>query len=187
MSPSTSASSATSPSRERQRERKGVHASPKALGQAVRAVPHRPQGARQGHPRLRRRSAGIDRFDHNTLTSFPLEGKHQTTKCNDCHKEKTQSGTRTYLKAPVACASCHNNPHGDLRETCVAASAATTPRRGTCSTTRSSITTATRAIRSRRSTSAVKCAACHFTTQFWRSRPIRSRRCRRPTRPAIRS
>ena len=51
------------------------------------------------------------------------------------------------------------------RATCVAASAATTPRRGTCSTARSSITIATRAIRSRRSTSAVKCAACHFTTR----------------------
>ena len=59
---------------------------------------------------------GRDKFDHALLTSWPLEGKHQTTKCEKCHEQKTQSGTITYLKAPLPCAGCHNSPHGDLRE-----------------------------------------------------------------------
>ena len=103
------------PIAERQRERKGVHASPKALGKQCELC-HTDHKGRNKDILGFSTFGGIDRFDHNTLTSFPLEGKHQTTKCKDCHKEKTQTGTLTYLKAPTACASCHNNPHGDLRD-----------------------------------------------------------------------
>jgi hypothetical protein len=103
------------PIAERQRDRKGVHATPKALGKQCELCHTDHKGRKQDILGFQA-FGGRDRFDHNTLTTFPLEGKHQTTKCNDCHKEKTQSGTLTYLKAPSACASCHNNPHGDLRE-----------------------------------------------------------------------
>jgi hypothetical protein len=103
------------PIAERQRERKGVHASPKALGKQCELC-HTDHKGRNKDILGFASFGGIERFDHNALTSFALEGKHQTTKCNDCHKEKTQSGTRTYLKSPTACAACHNNPHGDLRE-----------------------------------------------------------------------
>lgn len=45
-------------------------------------------------------------FDHDK-TRFPLAGKHQQTKCEDCHK------TKAYKDAPVACVGCHkkNDKH----------------------------------------------------------------------------
>ena len=61
--------------------------------QAVRAVPHRPQGARTRTSSASPRSAASTASITTRSPPFALEGKHQTTKCNDCHKEKTQSGT----------------------------------------------------------------------------------------------
>ena len=152
-SPSTSASSATSRSPSGSSERKGVHASPKALGKQCELC-HTDHKGRDKDILGFASFGGIDRFDHNALTSFPLEGKHQTTKCNDCHKEKTQSGTLHVLEgADGVRRAATTTRTATCARTCAAASAATTPRRGTCSTRRSSITIATRAIRSRRSTS----------------------------------
>ncbi len=59
---------------------------------------------------------GKEHFDHDALTTFALEGKHKDVACAKCHTQKTNTGTQTYLKSPTACASCHNNPHGDMRE-----------------------------------------------------------------------
>ncbi|HXU72768.1 MAG TPA: hypothetical protein VN947_25785, partial [Polyangia bacterium] len=66
------------PIAERQRERKGVHASPKALGKQCELC-HTDHKGRNKDILGFSTFGGIDRFDHNTLTSFPLEGKHQTT------------------------------------------------------------------------------------------------------------
>ena len=71
--------------------------------------------------------------------------------------------------------------------TCAAASAATTPRRGTCSTSAQFDHDRDTRYPLEKKHEPVKCAACHFTTQVGRSRRTRRRRCRRPTRPAIRS
>jgi hypothetical protein len=100
---------------ERQKEKKGLHATPKALGKQCELC-HTDHKGRNKDILGFASFGGREKFDHNTLTGFVLDGKHQTTKCNDCHKQKTESGTITYLKAPVPCASCHDNPHGDLRE-----------------------------------------------------------------------
>ncbi|MBI2376057.1 MAG: hypothetical protein HYV07_18835 [Deltaproteobacteria bacterium] len=43
-------------------------------------------------------------FDHDRDTKFPLEGKHKTKKCSQCHE------TRDTKPEPV-CASCHKDPH----------------------------------------------------------------------------
>ncbi len=42
------------------------------------------------------------KFDH-ALSRFPLQGKHATAKCEDCHK------TKAYRDAPVVCAGCHSD------------------------------------------------------------------------------
>jgi hypothetical protein len=100
---------------ERQRDRVGVHASQKALQKPCELchTDHKGRGKDiLGWPTF----GGRDKFEHNVYSPFKLEGKHQTTACNKCHTQKTQSGTQTYLKASTQCASCHQNPHGDVRE-----------------------------------------------------------------------
>jgi hypothetical protein len=100
---------------ERIQARKGLHASSKAFGKPC-------QDCHTDHKGLGKDILGFhvfggrDKFDHNALTPFVLDGKHQTTKCDDCHKQKTQTGFKTYLKASEQCVGCHDNPHGDLRE-----------------------------------------------------------------------
>ena len=52
-----------------------------------------------------------DKFNHN-ITNFPLVGKHQKVKCNECHKAK--------LLDPVAhnkCIDCHDDFHlGEIKD-----------------------------------------------------------------------
>jgi hypothetical protein len=100
---------------DRIKERKGVHASAKALGKPCELC-HTDHKGRNKDILGFSTFGGREKFEHNQLTTFVLDGKHQTTKCNDCHKQKTDAGFITYLKAPDQCASCHDNPHGDLRE-----------------------------------------------------------------------
>jgi len=45
-------------------------------------------------------------------SAFPLEQKHATTKCNDCHLES--DGVRRYAQTKKACVDCHKNAHGTL-------------------------------------------------------------------------
>jgi hypothetical protein len=103
------------PIAERQAARKGVHATQKALGKPCELC-HTDHKGRNKDILGFQAFGGREKFDHNTLTSYALEGKHQTTKCEQCHTQKTQTGFRTYLKASEQCASCHQNPHGDMRE-----------------------------------------------------------------------
>lgn len=52
-------------------------------------------------------------FDH-TLTTFALEGKHNTINCVSCHIPDTTSETKTqigFLGRKTDCVSCHDNIH----------------------------------------------------------------------------
>ena len=58
----------------------------------------------------------VVKFTH-AKTAFPLTGKHQTVKCEQCHKRETAvfpagQGTAVRLKGmSLACRSCHTDPH----------------------------------------------------------------------------
>ncbi len=51
-------------------------------------------------------------FDHN-LTSFKLEGKHDSTSCSDCHVEKSASSKITFkfVSLKSNCTTCHRDIH----------------------------------------------------------------------------
>ncbi len=54
-----------------------------------------------------------DKFDHNK-THYPLLGKHQTVRCESCHK-LNQSNPKSIIFEGIAhqqCSSCHENVHG---------------------------------------------------------------------------
>jgi hypothetical protein len=102
------------PINERQLDKKGLHATPKAMGKPCQLchTEHKGRGKDiMGFAAF----GGRDKFDHS-ITGFVLDGKHAETKCNQCHTQKTASGTQTFLKASPACASCHQIPHGEVRE-----------------------------------------------------------------------
>jgi hypothetical protein len=49
-------------------------------------------------------------FDHNTRTSFPLEGEHRIVRCDGCHKTfKVVDGKQVlfYKPTPKECSACH--------------------------------------------------------------------------------
>lgn len=55
-------------------------------------------------------------FDHNTMTRFPLRGKHAAVKCETCHTRPTGE-----LRLPSQCGACHakTDPHaGKLGPDC---------------------------------------------------------------------
>jgi hypothetical protein len=56
---------------------------------------------------------GRDRFEH-AETGWPLRQKHAGVECAKCHDQRIE-GRATYLKAPLDCAGCHKQPHGELR------------------------------------------------------------------------
>ena len=53
-------------------------------------------------------------FDHD-LTGWPLQGKHRTTDCAECHKAKNKAGVAVYMGTSTLCGSsgCHadDQPH----------------------------------------------------------------------------
>lgn len=54
-------------------------------------------------------------FDHNR-TDWPLEGKHQTVGCRDCHFEVDASQRmvkQAFNTLDQACVTCHENVHGE--------------------------------------------------------------------------
>lgn len=58
-------------------------------------------------------------FDHNSMTSYPLEGAHARADCKGCHAQKDvlQNENRFVIDWSFAvlgesCADCHGNPHG---------------------------------------------------------------------------
>ena len=65
-------------------------------------------------------------FDHRTETGFPIDGRHATLTCAQCHK------TRSYLGLTPSCASCHKDPHnGRLGTDCARCHATSAPFRET--------------------------------------------------------
>jgi hypothetical protein len=49
-------------------------------------------------------------FDHNTRTSFKLEGVHANVRCTECHKSTREVGGKKvlfYSPTPRECAACH--------------------------------------------------------------------------------
>ena len=57
------------------------------------------------------------KLDHNTQTSFPLNGSHAALDCATCHK---QPSMRVRLKSDT-CATCHVDPHkGTFQQDCKA-------------------------------------------------------------------
>jgi LSD1 subclass zinc finger protein len=49
-------------------------------------------------------------FDHNTRTTFPLEGAHRNVRCSRCHtltKMVEERSVLYYKPTPKACAACH--------------------------------------------------------------------------------
>ncbi len=103
------------PIADRQRDGKGLHANQKAMGRPCELchVEHKGRGKDvMGWSAF----GGKEHFEHNTYTAFPLDGKHKDVTCNKCHTQKTGTGTQSFIKAPSMCASCHQNPHGDLHE-----------------------------------------------------------------------
>jgi hypothetical protein len=54
----------------------------------------------------------LTRFDHQTRTRYPLDGRHAGLRCEDCHRQPAPAGRAT---APLGtdCASCHrgDDPH----------------------------------------------------------------------------
>jgi hypothetical protein len=103
------------PIADRQKEGKGLHAHQKAMGRPCELCHVEHKG--RGKDIMGWGPFGTkEHFDHNTFTPYPLEGKHKDTTCNKCHTQKTATGTQTFLKAPMLCVSCHQNPHGETRE-----------------------------------------------------------------------
>jgi len=49
------------------------------------------------------------KFNHNTMSRFPLQGRHKRVECASCHPQGR------YKPVDTACASCHaqESPHGD--------------------------------------------------------------------------
>ena len=54
----------------------------------------------------------LTRFDHQTQTRYPLDGRHANVRCEDCHRQPAPPGRPT---APLGtdCATCHrgDDPH----------------------------------------------------------------------------
>lgn len=54
-------------------------------------------------------------FDHN-MTEWPLDGKHITVSCKECHFEISIDKriiSQNFIKLDTNCTSCHENIHGD--------------------------------------------------------------------------
>ncbi len=96
-------------------------------------------------------------FNHNTTTTFPLDGKHVAVQCTACHT------TRSYLAVKSTCASCHTDTHkGTLGNSCASCHATDVPFK----------TVAGRFDHSKASFklagahAAVSCASCHVNQTF---------------------
>jgi hypothetical protein len=54
---------------------------------------------------------GRDGFDHDQ-TGWPLDGKHLTIDCSDCHTKRDSQGLQTFIGTTRLCGDCHASPHG---------------------------------------------------------------------------
>ncbi|HTR55788.1 MAG TPA: hypothetical protein VMJ10_34160 [Kofleriaceae bacterium] len=92
---------------------KGLHASPIVRGKPCQTCHVEHKGTHgdsiMGWKTL---PGGHDDFNHQ-LTGWPLNGKHATTDCAQCHKHKDAHGIVTYMGTDRLCGACHlkEQPH----------------------------------------------------------------------------
>jgi hypothetical protein len=93
---------------------KGYHATPGVKGKKCETCHSDHQGRSFDLMGWKSVKGGEKGFDHN-LTGWPLNGKHKSTDCFDCHKKKNKQGLRVYMGTDTLCgaAGCHANdqPH----------------------------------------------------------------------------
>lgn len=90
----------------------GYHASSKLRGRACETCHLEHKG--RGYDLMGWKAVGgMDSFNHNDA-GWPLEGKHASIDCKDCHKRKNRQGLRVFLGEDKLCGSCHKDdqPHG---------------------------------------------------------------------------
>jgi len=49
-------------------------------------------------------------FSHEQ-TAFPLEGRHQSLSCRQCHRGADLAAVHRFAETPTSCSSCHQDPH----------------------------------------------------------------------------
>lgn len=70
----------------------------------------RPGGCAACHEGTHFVPAAFAPSDH---TTFPLDGGHLAVSCVRCHRKPAADAPRQFRGTPNACASCHDNPHGN--------------------------------------------------------------------------
>lgn len=102
------------PVADRMAQKSGLHGSQKALGRPC-VLCHKEHRGLDADLFGWAALGGQQKFAHDTLSRFPLKGRHAVVECKDCHKQKTQTGRPSFLLAPTDCAPCHTkHPHGDM-------------------------------------------------------------------------
>ncbi|MBI5504622.1 MAG: cytochrome c3 family protein, partial [Deltaproteobacteria bacterium] len=97
--------------------RRGLHGKAQ-LGQCAKC---HPDHAGEDFELIAWEEGSAERFDHSK-TTFPLEAKHRSLKCRDCHNAKSSVSpiadlspctdrSRGYVGLETACAACHADPH----------------------------------------------------------------------------
>ena len=109
-----------------------MHASPKALGKPCELC-HTDHKGRNKDILGFATFGGQEQLRPQHAHAVPARGQAPDDQVQGLPQAEDARRARiTYLKAPTACAGCHNNPHGDLHEKhAQLRDAATTPRRGT--------------------------------------------------------
>ena len=100
---------------QRVKEKKGLHASPKALNKPCELC-HKEHKGPEYDLFAWQTFGGQSKFNHD-LSGFPLTGRHSVVECAQCHKQKTATGRPSFLIAPTSCQGCHKSPHGELHDT----------------------------------------------------------------------
>jgi hypothetical protein len=94
------------------RKGEGYHASAEVKGKKCESCHHEHKG--KGYDLMGWVSVkgGEKGFDHQ-LTGWPLNGKHASTECKDCHKAKNKQGLKVYMGTDRLCGACHakESPH----------------------------------------------------------------------------
>lgn len=99
----------------------GFHASALVKGKACESCHTEHKGRGKDIMGWSSIQGGEKGFDHE-LAGWRLSGKHATTPCAECHKDKNQQGLRTFLGLDKLCGSCHKDdqPHEIERKSLLA-------------------------------------------------------------------
>lgn len=93
---------------------KGFHSSPDVKGKKCEVCHKEHKGKSYDLMGWSSIKGGEKGFDHDK-TGWPLNGKHASTDCNECHKARNKQGLRVYMGTDRLCGSsgCHANdqPH----------------------------------------------------------------------------